>query len=174
MTPHWEAMKELFHLLTYVVKQYDKNGVDLYFTVSRHDHNSTKSSELKSHLPHRPSAAACDMGARLGQILHGYSDKLRNQRNMSPPRPTSNSIFFRKKKAPIDPERLPELNVYVLTDGLWQEESDVKGPIAALVDTMVECKYPRRQVGIQFIRFGDDPKAIEMLKWLDDGLKLPL
>ena len=174
MYPYWKTMKEFCKHLMYVVKAYDKNGVDLYFTVSRKEYNSKKSSELINYVPTKPSTAECDMEAQLGTILHGYADKLRSHRNMSPLRPTSSSSFLRKKKTAIDHGGLDELNVYVLTAGIWQEQTNVRAPIEALVTTMMELNYPKRQVGIQFIRFGNDPEAIETLQRLDDGLDLPM
>ena len=166
MKPHWQVMSELCRYLMWTVKKYDKRGVDLHFTVSNEKHiNSKKSRKLASHLVNKPRPAGCDMGARLGKILDVYADTMRNYRN---------ARAGRKKRASIEKGSLKELSVYVLTDGLWQEQSDVKGPIEALVATMIELKYPRRQVGIQFIRFGDDPRAIEKLRCLDDGLNLPM
>jgi len=62
--------------------------------------------------------------------------------------------------------------VYVLTDGAWSKGSDAKTPIESLVNTLVRLEKQRYQVGIQFIRFGNDPDGQRMLKYLDSGLGL--
>ncbi len=52
------------------------------------------------------------------------------------------------------------LNLYILTDGVWQPYCDAETPIKRLVRTLLQLKLDRAQVGIQFIRFGEDEEGI--------------
>lgn len=61
------------------------------------------------------------------------------------------------------------MNIYILTDGVWEPNSDVAGAILSLARTLLESDYPPRQVAIQFIRFGHDPEGAEKLDHLASG-----
>jgi hypothetical protein len=102
-----------------------------------------------------------DMKLRLGDILQDYQLRLRSQAT-------------RKSYLSLGPKRVRRLNVYVFTDGVWQPECDTEEIIRFLVRTLVELQLVGEQVGIQFIRFGDDAEGIKRLDHLDSGLRLPM
>jgi hypothetical protein len=62
------------------------------------------------------------------------------------------------------------MNIYVLTDGCWENACTGENQIRNLVDELVKLKLTKDQVGIQFIRFGNDQRGLERLSYLDSGL----
>src|SRR3954468_24893223 len=44
-------------------------------------------------------------------------------------------------------------------------------PIEAMIEKQRQLGLPKEQVGIQFIRFGNDQAGIERLQYLDSGLR---
>jgi hypothetical protein len=71
------------------------------------------------------------------------------------------------------PPTLPRaLSVYVLTDGVWESPEREGGDyltetIRKLVEQLKEAGCGREQVGVQFIRFGDDSYGKQRLEALD-------
>ena len=63
------------------------------------------------------------------------------------------------------------LSFYILTDAKWQP-TDVGGLIKNLVQDMIAKGCRKEHVGIQFIRFGNDPVSIAKLDELAHGLGL--
>jgi len=59
--------------------------------------------------------------------------------------------------------------VFVLTDGMWWEETKADQTIRDLVVTLEDFGMPVDQVGIQFVRFGNEEKGAQRLRHLDDG-----
>jgi hypothetical protein len=98
---------------------------------------------------------------RLEKILEWYRQRLLRQPNAKP------------------------ISLYVFTDGRWRGaddahptdyESDIElRDIADVIDNFVKFLEGRRalmkQVGIQFIRYGNDEVGERRLQWLDDDLK---
>ena len=61
------------------------------------------------------------------------------------------------------------MSLYILTDGNWQSQRDTEECIAELVRALdMGDQY---QVGIEFIRFGNDGEGRARLEHLDDSLK---
>jgi hypothetical protein len=62
-------------------------------------------------------------------------------------------------------------NIYIFTDGIWSQGRDdlcgVQENIKVLVERLITAGK-LKHVGIQFIRFGDDPEGKERLRRLDD------
>lgn len=161
MRPHRDDVSAVLHVLAYMLKEYDRDGMDLYFTVSQSKYNSKTSTGLLNQ--YRAAAAhqgTSDIGSRLGSILHEYEVKLRHHES--------------RRWSLFAPRPMKPLNVYVLTDAVWQPQSDAAGPIASMVETLRDLRYPRKQVGIQFIQFGKDPACVQKLELLDSGLNLPM
>lgn len=162
MSPYWNSVITVVRLLAYLLKQTDDDGMDLYFTISQEKHNAKKSSDLVQKLQGKSCRGTSEIGSRLSTILHQY------QMYLQEPVPNRWSLFGKAK-----PKAKKALNVYILTDAIWQPHSDATEPIASLITMLKKLDYPRKQVGIQFIRFGDDPDGIRKLEYLDSGLRLP-
>ena len=161
MRPYWGDVCNVLRVLAYMVKGSDDDGMDLYFTISSIKHNSKKATGLHNQIRGKQLQGTSDIGLRLSIILDDYKASLRQ------PTPKRLSFLGRAKR------RVRKgLSVYILTDAVWQPHSDAGQPIESLVRTLVELDSPQKQVGIQFIRFGNDPESIEKLRHLDSGLHL--
>ena|SRR6266516_6876753 len=164
MIPHWDEAKRLLDTLAYIVKDSDPNGIDLYFTITPGKETKKHTTDLlqvtEKRRPPHISSRVTNIYSRLGFILGDYEEKLRGAAKSG-----SSIPFFKKSVRPM--------NLYVFTDGLWQPSSDAETPIKSLVDTLEKLKSPMAQVGIQFIRFGNDSEELHArLERLDSGLGL--
>lgn len=165
MSPHWNQLIKVVRVLAYMLKKTDDDGMDLYFTIPQDKHNAKTSSELVQKLQGKARRGTSEIGSRLSTILHQYQTYLQDTV------PNKKPLFGKAKKA--KPKGKRALNVYILTDATWQPHSDATEPIASLIAMLKKSVYPRKQVGIQFIRFGNDPDGIDKLEHLDSGLGLP-
>jgi hypothetical protein len=164
MSPHWKGVISVVRVLAYLLKDFDDNGMDLHFTISKTKYNSKKSSEFLHKLEVKTRKGTSDIGSSLSNILHDYQMYLRE------PPPSRRWSLFEKHK----PRAKKALSLYVLTDAAWQPHSDADEPITSLVTALKGLGYPRKQVGIQFIHFGKDPEGIKKLEHLDNGLGLSM
>ena len=74
-----------------------------------------------------------------------------------------------KRKSFLGTSSRRPMSLYILTDGNWQPQRDTEECIAELVKALeMSDQY---QVGIEFIRFGNDWGGRARLEHLDDGLK---
>jgi hypothetical protein len=160
MRPYWSDVTSVLHVLAYMLKGCDKDGMDLYFTISTSKYNSKNSTGLLHPIEGKSLQSTSDIGSRLSSILHGYETALRHHET--------------KRWSLFGPKVMKPLNVYILTDAVWQPQSDAAGPIISMVETLVDLRYPRKQVGIQFIQFGKNPNCTRKLERLDSGLGLPM
>ena len=154
---------EVVLLLGYILKNSDPNGLDICFTQSTGKVNSRKSTDLSTAVAQAPFQGTSDMQTRLTQIFQEHTAKFGTK--ASPPK-----SWFHWNSRP--PEAQRPLSFYILTDGIWQPKSEVRTVILDVVDKMRAHNLPRQHVGIQFIRFGDDLRAIAELGHLDHGLGL--
>ena len=158
MDAHWPQVKRLFGLLSYMVRDCDPNGLDLYFTNTPEKIKSSNMNTLMGELGTRTPKGLPDMRSRFGSIIETY----RNQ-------------FGKRKLRSLFRESNPrKLSLYVLTDAVWQPKIDLTTPIRTLVSDLEEHKLTEKQIGIQFIRFGNIPDSITRLQKLDSGLNLKL
>jgi hypothetical protein len=156
MEPHWEWLIKVFEALTYILKDVDPNGLDLFFTNCRETLKKTeKTSSLVNMVKSRSELlkGTTDINLRLSEILDTYQTELEKPKT-----------FWRKSVLPM--------NLYILTDGIWEPNCDAAGPITNLVNKLNKLHKGRVQVGIQFISFGNNAEAIDRLNILDSGLGL--
>ncbi|KAH0539072.1 hypothetical protein FGG08_004370 [Glutinoglossum americanum] len=161
MQSHWRNVVALFKTLGYLVKQRDPDGMELCFTNSLKEERSKDRKRLLELLGEVVPKGNTDISIRLGSILLKYEERLINQsaaRPMFRARPTGSA---------------PPLSLYIFTDGVWQPECDVTFSIKKLVTKLEDLGSPPKQVGIQFIRFGDNPEGIKRLDYLDSELGMP-
>ena len=141
-----------------MVKKYDRDGLDLHYASSGQKENNKHTSPLISSLEkHSLSGGQVDLKDRLGTLLEEYKIKLQEPR--SPPR------LFRRGI-----NELRRYNIYVFTDGIWQPHCDMEPIIRGMVDCLKKLGLHNAQIGIQFIRFGNNAEAIKRLEHLDSGL----
>ena len=161
MRAHCKDVLKVVSLLTYMLKNSDPNGLDVYFTQSTQKVHSVKSTKLSTAVSQVAFQGISDMRARLSHILQEHKNKFGTTTTPSGP--------WYKKAGP--PEAQKPLSFYVLTDGKWQP-NEVGPTIIALVDSMRANQLRKEHVGIQFIRFGEDSRGIARLNHLDHGLGL--
>jgi uncharacterized protein YegL len=97
--------------------------------------------------------AGTPTGAKLEQLLHDYWGKLKQ----------SSRLFG----SPVNPPK-PVIFI-VLTDG--EPTDDPKDVILKYAKNLQRAKWPKHQVGIQFVQVGDSKGAARSLKEMDDDLK---
>ena len=117
---HWEDMTELLSIIAYMIKPFDKDGLDLYFANSNAKHNRDTSSKLVSIIEkrkHDKDLGYTDMSLRLEQILSEYASRIRRE--------SKQNIITRG------------LNVYIFTDAIWTPYFDVVPAIDKMVETLV-------------------------------------
>ena len=156
MRAHRSAVLDVVSLLSYLLKDLDDDGLDVCFTQSTERRNSGRATKLSEVVGRVAFTGISDMRTRLSQILQEYKDKFGTS--------TASSRWWYKRQP-------KPLSFYVLTDGKWNP-NEVGPTIKSLVNSMRELKLPKDHVGIQFIRFGQDPNGIARLDHLDHGLGL--
>ncbi|KAK5729695.1 hypothetical protein LTR17_011772 [Elasticomyces elasticus] len=149
MKPHKNALKQLVQLLVYVTKTKDPDGVDLYFLSSNKLHKVKHSSDALRLLG-KPFSGQCSINGRLGDEIHKYCKDIDMHARLT--------VAPRKR------------SIYILTDGALRHGDDFQGHdrIKSLVSKLVSARMGREQIGIQFIRFGNDQQGIDRLDRLDN------
>ena len=165
MAAHRSELKKVLEAIAYIVKEYDPNGVDMFFTQSERKILSTKrTSHLLKEFDKVDFGGTTDMEIKLGHRLEEYKYKITGQQGL-----------IRRMKNSIQAQVRPRcLSLYILTDGLWHPGCDVPSVISSMVECLVKHDLHLKQIAIQFIRFGTDEDAIAKLKHLDEGLGLKL
>lgn len=160
MAEHWEEVVRVFEALSYIVKSTDKDGLDLFFTISK---SSNKGVSETSRLTQVVEAqkrvsggAKTDINIRLTQILERYTDNLERKRLLS-----------------LRGSKPKPLSLYIFTNGIWEKEVNAEKPIVNAVKKLTDLRKDRLQIGIQFISFGNDPKGLARLEHLDKGIDVP-
>lgn len=145
MGKHWRALKEFFAAFAYFIKRLDRDGLDLYFSVSRKSRKGEKDTTPLIELvkEHAPTNVPSNLAMRLEELLGDYKRKL-----------TSWS-------------QVKGLQIYILTDGVWYTDSDAEELIRSFIRFLDAKSWPQNTIGIQFIRFGDNEGGIARLEKLD-------
>lgn len=158
MKDYWPEVVSLVRLLAYLVQLSDPDGIDIYYTITRETVKSKNSTDLIKLLSKTTLEGTSNIGLSLNNILGGYKRQLNSRYGAG-----TTAILSEDMKPP---------SLYVLTDGVWQDDCDAKTPILDLVKVLLRLERPKGQVGIQFIRFGHDAVGIQRLKELDDGINI--
>lgn len=160
MKEHIPQVKKVMELLMDILKQSDpdgRTGVDVHFTMnSKMIPRVKRSKEVSRVLDTSIAAGVSNMEAKLASILHGYLAKI--------DRPKLTRFLWTSSPKAMTPWGL---NLYVLTDGMWQPKNDPSRIIKPLIRGLRERNLPENQVGIQFIRFGHQQKGAALLDYLD-------
>lgn len=156
-------MKKVLELLARKVENAD-SSLHLYFTapyrkLKRQNPNTILNLFESTDVRDMPDMRSC-----LAKILDEYQSKLGKFRPVGKVMHPKTTPFVGCRK----------LSLYVLTDGVWQPNVDLVQEIQTLVEHLAERKLTNKQVGIQFIRFGQNLQAIRKMKRLDSGLGFKL
>lgn len=159
MKKHWDSVIDLFSVFAWHTKSLDSNGLEMYFTVSPRKEKFKNTTRAMAILKSIPQSIPSNIDLSLGKILRNYQGELERQKE----RKNKNRFLSREKD-------VKPLSLYVFTDGAW-EGCDAVAPVEAMIEKQKELRLPREQIGIQFIRFGDDTRGGERLHYLDSGLR---
>lgn len=146
MRPHKADVADMVGLLAWILKDFDPDGIELRLAVADQGFNSKNSSSLVDSLTRSTFQATCNMAHCLGRIFEEYKERIRQHAPGFPARP---------------------MNIYVLTNGIWQHRCEVEEQITDFVRFLIANRANRRQVGIQFVRFGEDEVGKARLRALD-------
>ena len=157
-------LRNVLELLSSLVAKYDPDGLDLYFSTQARKLKPGTNAQMIRELDSRPARGYPDFRERFASILGSYQEQLGK---------TSLRTMGKKLLHPNStPWKGPRpLSLYVLTDGIWQGRGDLIEEVRMLTELLDENKARNKHVGIQFIRFGEDPVGIKRMKMLDSGLK---
>ena len=155
MKAHWYEATFLLRTLVEMAHGVDNDGMDLRFTTGTtklEGKDSVDKFVNSMNKAHPIKGARTDLRLSLGEILNVYADKL-------------------KSKAKFPTNKVKDLCLVVLTDGIWASMQD-KMAIARQLKTIsrqVDYDLKQRPFSVQFIQFGDDEAATQALRHLDDG-----
>ena len=164
MSTHRNEVKMVLELLWAMVARHDPDGAELYITTDMKALKPKTDYRMLQELDKRPAKDAPDMSHCFAQIIEKYQNQF-GTRNIT-------SKLRHWKATPAKGPR--KLSLYVLTDAVWQMRTDLRQVIRTLVDHLIQHKLTNKQIGIQFIRFGNDDRGIKRLEQLDWGLGLDL
>lgn len=153
MHPYKEHVTTLLSPLVYTVKEGDPDGVEVHFTVSKSMQQSRKSRVLIEEVECHDFEGKTDISKRLGIILRRYRVNLED-----------------KRMAHLS---VRPLSIYILTDGVWEGGRDAQTPMREIISVLKQYGYDRKQVGIQFISFGNDDEGLQRMADLDQFGKQP-
>lgn len=165
MGQHWPGVTRTFSVLEYLVQKSDLGRMDIFFTSSPQRIPIQDRTRLMNAISRASPRGESNMKAALGKILKDVRKDL-------------DEYYGKHKRQRLLPTKRGQewgVNIYVLTDGVWQKRPQplcgVEEPIATTVKKLSEYNAPSNKVGIQFIRFGNDPVGAARLDQLDFRLK---
>lgn len=168
MKTHWNDVISLFYVFGYLVKKFDANGLEMYFTVSEKKKTFKNTTPAVSLLKTIKHTTYSNIDLRLEYILRKYQTDLENQQRRKAEAKVVKREFTLVNRA--RPKVVKPLSLYVFTDAVWHH-GDAIAPIEAMIEKQQQLTLPREQVAIEFIRFGNDPTGIGNLEYLDSGLR---
>ncbi|KAF2852755.1 hypothetical protein T440DRAFT_17282 [Plenodomus tracheiphilus IPT5] len=151
MKPFEQQVRRTFASLGYIVKRFDPDGIDLYFSRDAEHVRDKHRAKLLARLDDVNFHGAGSIENMLGKILSKFTD------------PSLLSSFLKPKNA-------WGVSIYVLTDGLWGCETE--GNLCGIPELMQATvnKLPHRVgLGIQFIQFGHNKIGTWRLRELDNA-----
>ncbi len=164
MQPYRNEVNMVLELLWAMVVKHDPDGPDLYITTDMKPLKPKTDFKMLQELASRPAKDAPDIRLCFAQIIENYQNQFGTRSFKSRWRPWRATATKGPRK----------LSLYVLTDGVWHTKTDLRQEIRTLVAHLSEHKLTNKQIGIQFIRFGNDGRGIKRLEKLDSGLNLDL
>lgn len=164
MAPYRGEARDVLDLLAYMLLESDPDGIDLYYTGDREKLRGKTHLSILKDFDNHPNEGTPDMRERFAEILGCYQERLGKK----------NGIFKRVFGKHVPSKGPRRQNLYVLTDAVWQPKTTLTIEIEALVNDLLQHGLLNKQIGIQFIRFGNDEEGIERLNRLDAQMKLKL
>lgn len=165
MDTHWREVSKTFEALSYLVKneQIDKDGIELYIANPQNSPAYIKSkstSGLLRIVESQRRQGKTDMVGCLNKILNPFQNNLKKFEK------SRSSLWTWKSQTDVP----RAMNLYILTNGTWEDTNGVKRPIRILTKVIEQLKLPKEQLGIQFISFGKDERGLAAMDHLDSEL----
>ncbi|KAL5508182.1 hypothetical protein ACEPAH_5801 [Sanghuangporus vaninii] len=153
----WTETREALASLAEVAARYDTEGIDVYFLNARRSARNMRSGEsVKRQFDSIEPQGISLLARRLEELLNDYISELEQaQREIL--RGDLNAL-----------RRIKPVNYIIITDGVPTD--DPEPVIIQAARRLDRGNLPVYQVGIQFVQVGDDPRATEALRELDDDL----
>jgi hypothetical protein len=108
MRKHWGNVQKVFETVSYIVKEVDPDGFDLWFTgPGKPLKNCQKTTAPLQAVELRRHQGTTDINDKLTRIFDDYVEALQKPR----------TGFLAKLSKPVKP-----LNLYVFTDGVWEKD----------------------------------------------------
>lgn len=151
-------VRRAVEVLGHLVKRKDPDGMELRFTNDPSFKARSKNRRrLIACLGNVRFGGQCDISQTLGQILKGVETD--NAKNIK------KRLWGHKKKKKVG------INIYVLTDGIWEDGDDWLPEIVDSLRRLIDGGLKKGELGIEFIQFGSDPTGTQRLRTLDDELQ---
>jgi hypothetical protein len=161
MAKEWANAREILEGLSHLLETADPDGMDLYFTNSAEEVHSRRPKDLLRAFDSVQKFGQSNMKNSLARISAAYHPENIKKRSRT-------ARFMRPWQSKKEKHGV---NIYVLTDGMWESDSGdlcgVDEPIRVLVKKYVEVGLDTGMVGIQFISFGNDKIGLSRLNRLD-------
>ncbi|KAJ9611408.1 hypothetical protein H2200_004592 [Cladophialophora chaetospira] len=156
MKSNWDEVLNLLGILAYTLKGFDEDGTEVRFTMSDSHYRAKNTTTLSHYVKKIQPSGTSDIEHSLRRIVEPYLQK------------ASHTSQIPKRFLTERPTR--PLSIYVFTDGVWGPKSDPSGLLTTLTKKLQDPEIAYRDVGIQFIQFGNDQRGAERLKLLDNEL----
>ena len=160
MHEHWPNVRESVELLCEILfARKADNRIDVQLAMGDKNLNSSRVSHIvkyvREHPPGRgPGSADASIEYALGKVLRKFLEDLKHRRNSSRTRFSWSNI--------------KPLSLYILTNGSFPYQDDVGAPIRDTIKDLQQMGLLTGFIGIQFVRFGEDPEGIQRLEYLDN------
>ena len=171
----WDATKQALGHIVGLAAPKDENGIDIRFLKSPElDRDEMKSVEEVMKLVEKVDMFDGRRGggtffdAHLREEISLRRDEYRQYHKQHAAYNSKNRVARAHLKKPQPPKKL---NLIVITDGQADDKQEVEDYIVETARELDKLGAPAAQIGIQFVQIGEDERAREFLKRLDDDLK---
>lgn len=141
MRPYIDKVIKTASVISYVTKEADKDGMDLYFASDTVNAKKCASStDVESEVKKMKIVdGTCDMQNCLLNVLE-----------------------------PVLVPNMRPTSIYVFTDAIWEPENSLDAIIRMCIEHLVKTKERPSTLMLQFIQFGEDEHGTKLLHHLDD------
>jgi hypothetical protein len=181
MSEFWEEARWIFETLLMISRNVDENGMDLSFSCSGfakpHEKkvNALLSAFDNPEVAPKPGTAT-DIIRTLETVFNEYLARIDQERECLKSGRRNSTLPFWPKKTEKDAE-VKNATLIILTDGVWPKCQ--KDDFVRIFRSFTEGMNHRghvvnseiRSYSVEFMRFGENPKAIDLLCFLDDELE---
>ncbi|KAH8118411.1 hypothetical protein DFH11DRAFT_1502555 [Phellopilus nigrolimitatus] len=153
----WAETREALASLADTAAKYDTDGIDAYFlNANRSAQNMRSATSVKRQFDSVQPQGISLIAQKLEELLHEYLSEL----------DAAKQDINRGDLRAL--QRVKPVNYIIITDGVPTDDPETV--IVQAARRLDNGNFPVSQVGIQFVQVGNDPRATEALRELDDEL----